>query len=126
MKTWEEMSEREQLECNHYELYKDVNGFRPRHIDYSKMSDEELKADFDFLVKRLGEVQAEEAAQEAAAVKEFEELVQHTIEQGAKTRQNAIKWLFEAENDPYVFGDPDYYCSMHGLPYGYFKEEVLQ
>lgn len=126
MKTWEEMSDREQLECNHYELYKDVNGFRPRHLDYSKMSDQELKADFDFLVKRLGEVQAEEAAQEAAAVKEFEELVQFTIEQGARTRQNAIRWLFEAENDPYVFSDPDYYCSMHGLPYGYFKEEVLQ
>lgn len=124
MKTWEEMSEREQLECNHYELYKDVNGFRPRHIDYSKMSDAELKADFDFLVERLAEVQAEEAAREAAAVKEFEELVQHTIEAGARTRENAIKWLFEAENDPYVFADPDYYCHSHGLPYGYFNKEA--
>lgn len=124
MKTWEEMSEREQLECNHYELYKDVNGFRPRHIDYSKMSDAELKADFDFLVERLAEVQAEEAAREAAAVKEFEELVQHTIEAGARTRENAIKWLFEAENDPYVFADPDYYCHSHGLPYGYFNKKA--
>lgn len=124
MKTWEEMSEREQLECNHYELYKDVNGFRPRHIDYSKMSDDELKADYDFLVGRLAEVQAEEAAQEAAAVKEFEELVQHTIEAGARTRENAIKWLFEAENDPYVFTDPDYYCHSHGLPYGYFNKKA--
>lgn len=124
MKTWEEMSEREQLECNHYELYKDVNGFRPRHIDYSKMSDAELKADFDFLVGRLAEVQAAVAAREAAAVKEFEELVQHTIEAGARTRENAIKWLFEAENDPYVFADPDYYCHSHGLPYGYFNKKA--
>lgn len=122
MKTWEEMSEREQLECNHYELYKDVNGVRPRHINYSNMSDAELKADFNFLVGRLAEVQAEEAAREAAAAKEFEELVQHTIEAGARTRENAIKWLFEAENDPYVLADPDYYCSLHGLPYGYFKK----
>lgn len=124
MKTWEEMSDREQLECNHYELYKDVNGFRPRHIDYSKMSDAELKDDFDFLVERLAEVQAEEAAREAAAVKEFEELVQYTIEAGARTRENAIKWLFEAENDPYGFGDPDYFCHAHGLPYGYFNKKA--
>lgn len=122
MKTWDEMSDREQQESIHYELYKDVNGFRPRHIDYSKMTDAELKADYDFLVQRLSEVQEEEKAREAAAVKEFEELVQHTIEAGARTRKNAIKWLFESENDPYVLSDPDYYCYKYGLPYGYFKD----
>lgn len=122
MKTWEEMSEHEQLSCNHYELYKDVNGIRPRHIDYDKLTVEEIKADIDRLVAQLRINEDEDAAREAEAVKAFEARVQKTIESGAADRKTAIRWLFDAENDPYVFGDPDYYCHNYGLPCGYFKQ----
>lgn len=122
MKTWEEMSEHEQLSATHYEMYKDTYGFRPRHINYDTMSVEEIKADMDSMAVQLEANEREQAARQAEAVAAFEARVQKTIESGAKDRETAIRWLFEAENDPYVFGDPDYYCHSHGLPYGYFKK----
>ena len=67
----------------------------------------------------------DQAAREAEAATAFEARVQQTIEAGAKDRETAIRWLFDAENDPYVFGDPDYYCHSHGLPYGYSQEGGL-
>jgi hypothetical protein len=121
MKTWDEMSEHEQLSSIHYELYKDVTGVRPRHIDYDKLTVADLKADLARLEQQLEENTAFEQVAQAEAVRKFEERVARTIALGAKDRETAIRWLFEAENDPYVFGDPDYYCSQYGLPYGYFN-----
>lgn len=122
MKTWEEMSEHEQLSATHYEMYKDTYGFRPRHIDYDNMSVEEIQADMSRMAEQMKANELDQAAREADAAAAFEARVQQTIEAGAKDRETAIRWLFDAENDPYVLFDPDYYCSLHGLPYGYFKK----
>lgn len=121
-KSWEELTEQEQLASTHYDLFKDVHGFRPRFLNYDGMSVDELRADIDSLCKQLAINEAEDQRREAEAVRDFEELVELTIRTGAHTRENAIRWLFEAENDPYIFSDPDHYCYRHGLPYGYFKK----
>lgn len=124
MKTWEEMSEHEQLSCVHYDAYKDCYGFRPRHIDYDTKSVEDLKADLDAMGKMIKQQEEAQAAREADCIKAFEERVQKTIESGAGDRETAIRWIRSAEEAE--CGDMDYLCYCLGLPYGYFttKEAV--
>ena len=37
MKSWEELSRKEQLAATHYDFYKDVHGIRPRWMNYEEM-----------------------------------------------------------------------------------------
>lgn len=53
---WHEMGiftvqqfKRYDLETLVWEMYKDAHGFRPRHIDFKSMSDEELQKEADYL-----------------------------------------------------------------------------
>ncbi len=118
-RSWEELSVKEQLECTIWDAYKDAYGFRPRHMNLSAMSEQELRTELSRLEVAIQESIAAQKVAEEAATKEFEELVQHTIEQGARTRQNAVRWI--AEGCQYN-GDWDMVCYEYGLPYGYFKE----
>ena len=48
-----DMSERDILEATLWDLYKEVYGVRPRHMDMGSMTDEELEAMIDALVPLL-------------------------------------------------------------------------
>lgn len=120
-KTWEEMSRKEQLAATHYDFYKDVHGIRPRWIDYDAMTEQELEAEMESLSKQAEVVFAEEERREQEAIREFEELVEFTIAQGARTRENAVRWIAEGAD---VDGDMDQLCWERGLPFGYFKKEA--
>lgn len=57
---WHEMNiftvaqfKRYDLETLVWEMYKDAMGFRPRHIDFKSMSDEELQAEADSLGRMI-------------------------------------------------------------------------
>lgn len=117
-KTWEEMSELEQLCSIHYDMYKDVHGIRPRWFNYEAMTLEQINKELDQLQKDLEVEMAREKEAQAIAIREFEELVQNTIETGARTRENALRWIAEAEQ---YNGDWVYICYHYGLPYSYFK-----
>ena len=41
------------LETLVWEMYKDATGFRPRHIDFKSMSDEELQREVDYLGEQI-------------------------------------------------------------------------
>ncbi len=41
------------LETLFWEMYKDATGFRPRHIDFKSMSDEELQREVDYLGEQI-------------------------------------------------------------------------
>ena len=118
MKSWEELSRKEQLAATHYDFYKDVHGIRPRWMNYDAMSESELETELDELGKQ-SVVQAKiEAEAEAKAIEEFENAVNRLVEDGA-SRNRAIHWLLDAEG---YDGDYEYGCFLLGLPYGYFKE----
>jgi hypothetical protein len=104
-----------------WDLFKDVNGFRPRHMDLDSMSLEELNELYDSLLVELKEVNAREAARQAEAVAAFESKVDELMESGAKDRATAIRWLKDAEGDSYTWHDDDYFEYNNGLPYGYLK-----
>ena len=121
-KTWDELSYKEQLECTVWDAYKDAHGFRPRHMNLQAMSEEELKAELEYLETVIHQNAIEQNREEQAAIVRFEARVQSTIDAGAKDRETAIRWIRSAEDADY--GDDDYLCYNLGLPYGYFKKEV--
>ena len=105
------------LQSIYSDMYKDVHGFRPRNCDPELMnSEEKLQKALDELQEDLKKVLAWEAEDEKNCIERFEKLVTKTMNEGAKDRETAIRWLMEAEE---LDGDPDYFCFHQGLPYGY-------
>lgn len=127
MKAWDEMTEREQLEITHYEMYRDCYGFRNREYPYAEKTDEQLREDMEWMQARMADDLAEEERREAAAIERFEAKLndlQHCIA-GCGTRAQALRWLLESLGDQYTLSDPDYACYEFGLPYGYLNKEEL-
>jgi len=120
-KSWEEMSEQEQLQCTFWDAYKDAHGFRPRHIDTTTLTVEELKSDIARLASIIQDNERVRIEDEARAVVRFETRVASIIQLGAKDREMALRWIHEAEGSN---GDDEYLCFLVGVPYGYIKSAV--
>lgn len=119
MKSWEELSRKEQLAATHYDFYKDVHGIRPRWMNYDLMTEEELEQELEQL-GRDSEQQAKiEAEEQERATHDFEMRMLSLMQCGAKTREQALRWVHEAEGSD---GDDEYLCFLLGLPYGYFRK----
>ena len=58
---------------NHYELFRDVNGYKPRFIDYSAMSTDEILEDIQNLHNQYEENQKEEKLQIEAYSRHIQE-----------------------------------------------------
>ena len=118
-KSWEEMSELEQLACEFWDFYKEAHGFRPRHVDTTSWTVEQFHSEFVELARVCKQnAEARNEAEAAAAVR-FESRVAGLMASGAGDRATAIRWIAEAEK---VNGDMDYLCFLLGLDYRYFKQ----
>lgn len=118
-KSWEDMSELEQAQCTFWDLYKDVHGFRPRSIDTSSWTLEDFMTEFKTLVAQL-EVNEERRKQdELEAIACFEARIVQLSEVGAESREDAMRWIHQAEESN---GDDEYLAYLLKLPYGYFKK----
>jgi len=118
-KTWEEMTDLEQAQCQFWDMYKDAYGVRPRGIDTSTWTLEDFSKEFEQLGLVIDREEAERQASEARASHDFEVRLQMLMGAGAKTREQAIRWIHEAEGSD---GDDEYLCYLIGLPYGYFRK----
>lgn len=118
-KTWDQMSELEQAQATWWDAFKDANGYRPRDIDTSEWTLTCFKTDIIRLGQRIAAQEAERHNQEAQAAVIFEQRVQKIINDGAKDRNTALRWIHEAEGSN---GDDDYLCYLVGIPYGYFNK----
>lgn len=76
--------ERYEMETSIWDLYKEVNGFRPRHIDFKAMSDEELKREYDYLLREMEQQSVREA-----------EYIEHCREIEAEQEKERLAWLAE-------------------------------
>jgi hypothetical protein len=121
MITWEQMSHKEQLEAIYWDLYKDVNGIRPRHLNLSAMTVEELEADLKRMETELAVQEMERQESEEIAAHAFEMRMQTLMMAGAKDRETALRWIHEAEE---TNGDDDYLAYTLGLSYKYFAKQV--
>jgi len=124
MTAWEDMTEKEQLECIFWDMYKDAHGFRPRHMMEAIRSAtvEELRKDMDQLQIIIADNEREREQEQARAVEAFELRVSSLLNIGAQDRAMALRWIHEAED---TSGDDEYLCYTLGLPYRYFTKETV-
>lgn len=116
-RTWEQMSELEQLQCTYSDAYKDAYGFRPRGV---------VSTDVEWYRTQLADIgdiitwneQAKYEA-ETRAIEKLEIQIAAIIATGAKDRATAIRWIMDSID---ANGDPDYACYKLGVPYNYFNE----
>ena len=111
IKEWEELTEQEQLLQYISDMHKSAYGSRPRG-GYDHMSVEELKVELDKLNVIANEVYEQEKAYEEECADEFDALVANTIASGAANREQAIRWLVEAED---VGGDMEFFVWKQGF-----------
>jgi hypothetical protein len=121
LKTWEEMTVLEQMQCQYWDMYKDAYGIRPRHMNLEAMTEADFEAEF----KILGEAIEREAAirkeSEFKAEVVFAMRIQNLLVTGARDRAMALRWIHEAEG---TNGDDEFLCWTVGLPYGYFRKRA--
>lgn len=98
------------IEC-YVNLYKDVNGFKPRSGNIDAWSDEQLTAEIQRLSAENDRQMAEERAQEDANVAAFERRVAELIEIGAPNRAAAIAWWIQSALDD----EQDLFCGLHDV-----------
>ena len=120
-KTWEEMSELEQAQCQFWDMYKDAYGVRPRGIDTSAWTLDDLTSEFVALGNAIEASEIQRRADEAEAVVKFEDRVANLMHTGTN-RERVIAWLMDAEG---ANGDFEYFCFTQGLPYGYFTQKEI-
>lgn len=117
--------ERQGLESSIWDLYKDVHGFRPRHMDMSSMSDAELESVYTNLLNDLEVEQAREADESARAVEEFKALVARTIEMGAKDEETALRWIADSETF-YHSQDVEHFVYKQGILFTDYGRELCK
>ena len=85
------------------DLFKDVNGFRPRGYNFHNWSFQELT---DF-INDLSEVAEKQEADERAWAKKA---VANVMSVGADCKETALRWLDQADAF-YMYGDDDFYAN---------------
>lgn len=127
MKNEHEYTRLDDLQSTFSDMWKSAYGSRPRWPSSEQWNDVVwLEQQCIELGPILTQIYESEQKAERIAIEKFELRLKDVIESGAKDRETAIRWMFEAENDDYVWDDPNYYCYNHGLPYGYFKGVRIQ
>lgn len=117
-KSWEELSVLEQMQCQHWDMYKDAYGVRPRGIDTTSWTEADFESEFEVLGRVIEREETERKLRESEASVDFEKRITDMIGSGAANRATALRWIHEAEGSN---GDDEYLCFLVGLPYGYFR-----
>ncbi len=101
------------------DLHKDAYGVRPTQMfwhSWDQYSADEKQAEWDWLVGKAEESARLDRERETRALEIFEARVTESIQAGARDRNQAIKWILQAEG---LEGerDPGYVCYQLGLSY---------
>lgn len=120
--TWEEMTELEQAQCLYWDMYKDAHGHRPRGIDTSAWTLADFQEQFKYLGRVVADNEQQREEAEQRAQQDFELRVQNLRMSGARSREQALRWIHEAEGTQ---GDDEQLCWQLGLGFGYLRGETL-
>ena len=124
MKTWEQLTEREQLLTYISDVHKDAYGFRPRG-SYDNYSVVELKDELDRLCEIAEEEYKRQQELEAEAYEALKKHLAELVNIGAKDFKEALAWDIEAEECEYEgYVDYGFYCYKKGIAYN--KQKVLE
>jgi hypothetical protein len=83
------------------DLFKDVNGFRPRGYKFNEWSNQELEDFVNDLIEISEKQAAEERAWENKAINDV-------ISVGADDKETALRWLDQADAY-FMYGDDEFY-----------------
>ena len=100
-KSWDEMTEEEQLLTTISDVHKDAYGFRPRSR-YDGMTVEQLKAELEFLYEDMDRTFKMEQARQKENDNEFAESVARAMEVCNCSFTTAIRYMMDAEEDRYL------------------------
>ena len=124
MRTWEQLTERDQLLTYISDVHKDAYGFRPRG-SYDNYSVVELKAELDRLCEIAEEEYKRQQELEAEAYKALHKHLADLVSIGARDFKQALAWDIQAEDCEHDgFIDYGFYCYKKGIAYN--KQRVLE
>lgn len=109
------------------DLYKDVYGSRPRYAQFESV--EEFDKDFQFLVERLNEQNAQEKIEQEANMVEFQARVADTMILCNCDRERAIMIIADAEGideEEFNFYGLESLEYKFGLQYGSLKRWIAE
>jgi len=119
-RTWDQLSEVEQLQSTFSDAHKDAYGFRPRWMSTEQWNSVEwLQAQIEGCSAVIQLANEREAETQREGIIAFEHGVDAVIAAGAKDRATALRWIMQASD---CNGDWEFFCYQNDLPYGYFKE----
>lgn len=107
------------------DLYKDAYGHRPTHrylLDWFNLTDDQKQEEWDLLYDVFVQSEAREREQEEANIEAFHARIQFMMDSGAETKEQAIRWICDAEGIDYNEPDVGYICFQLGLPYSMENE----
>ena len=111
------------LETDVYEMHKEAYGVKGRHYNFSEMSDDDLKKEFEHLAEVAKRERELEQRAEEEAHQTFLKRITEAMKLGAETKEDAIKWILQAEGLDKE-KDSGYICYSLGL--GYDKEYLFE
>ena len=79
------------------DLYKDVNGFRPRGYNFDEWSFQELTKFVNDLSDQADQEREYHREQAQLAEVEFNERIQEVIDLGAGDRETALRWMLQGD-----------------------------
>jgi hypothetical protein len=104
------------------DLYKEVNGFRPRQHEFYDASPARKQEIWVSLCEDSDAEVDYQLARQKEAIADFDALVEKTRQMGAVTSKNAVKWLVDAEGEDFWdYGMMEY---QFGIPYGTIERIV--
>lgn len=121
------------------DLHKDARGYRPDAYfweEWSQCGDDTRQAMWDNLLVELEQAMDRQAQEEIAAINAFELEIATALEVGARSREDAVRWILQGMDldDVDLMYGGSAICYRKGLPYkmaaifdnaiNYLKHEV--
>lgn len=122
------------------DLHKDARGYRPDAYfweEWTQCGDDTRQAMWDNLLVELEQAHEREAQEQIAAINAFELEIATALEVGARSREDAVRWILQGMDLDDIDLDygGSYICYRKGLPYrmaaifdnaiNYLKHEVI-
>ena len=97
------------------DMHKDAFGTRPHGLYPEYMTREEYDAERKRLQEAIKESIEEDERLYRESKQAFEDAIERTIKAGATSRADAIRWLYEADEDAQSWGGFDYFMWKNRL-----------
>lgn len=127
--TFKITTEAEKTECLMWisDLYKDVNGFRPRSYNFHEWSFQELTNFVNDLLDQADQEREFEKKQAQLAEVEFNKRIQEVIDLGAGDRKTALRWMLQGDmgdDESLDLYAVEYFTAIRGISHSKLGDKI--